>query len=100
MRKFSESIVIKAVVLLFSVFCIVTIIKLQFENNEIQNEIGSYNVNNEVSGLKAELEEKEKQVEELERELAKPVDEDYVVRVAKEKLGLRLPPEIIFYNGD
>ena len=100
MRKFSESIVIKAVIVLFSVFCIVTIIKLQFENNEIQNEIGSYNENSEVSGLKAELEQKEELVEELERELAEPVDEDYIVRVARENLGLRLPPEIIFYNGD
>ncbi len=100
MRKFSESIVIKAVVVLFSIFCIVTIIKLQFENNEIQNEIGNYSENNEVSGLKAELEEKQKQVEELEKELENPVDEDYVVRVARERLGLRLPPEIIFYNGD
>jgi cell division protein FtsB len=100
MRKFSESIVIKAVVVLFSIFCIVTIIKLQFENNEIQNEIGNYSENNEVSGLKAELEEKQKQVEELEKELDKPVDEDYIIRVARERLGLRLPPEIIFYNGD
>ena len=61
MRKFSESIVIKAVIVLFSVFCVVTIIKLQFENNEIQNAIGHYDENNDVSGLKSELEEKEKQ---------------------------------------
>lgn len=100
MRKFSESIVIKAVIVLFSVFCVVTIIKLQFENNEIQRQIGSYNENSDVSGLKAELEEKEELVAKLERELAEPVDEDYIIRIAKEKLGLRLPPEIIFYNGD
>ncbi len=100
MRKFSESIVVKAVIVLFSVLCVVTIIKLQFENNEIQNQIGNYNENSDVSGLKAELEEKEELVAELERELAEPVDEDYIVRIAKEKLGLRLPPEIIFYNGD
>ena len=30
--------------------------------------------------------------------LSSPVDYDYIVRVAREKLGLHLPDEIIYYN--
>ena len=91
MRNFTDSIVVKAVIVLFSVFCIATIIKLQFENNEIQSQI---------ENCKVDLEEKVERDEALERELNEPVDEDYIKDKAKEKLDLRDPAEIIFYNGD
>lgn len=51
---------------------------------------------------KAEL-EKEKEaltleVEELRYLIDCPVDYDYIVRVAREKLNLHLPDEIVYYN--
>ena len=36
--------------------------------------------------------------ERLQTELDAPVDDEYIEKVAKEKLGYRKPAEIIFYN--
>ena len=44
---------------------------------------------------KAELAE---EIEELKYFLDHPVDGEYIVRMAREKLGLNLPGEIIYYN--
>ena len=44
---------------------------------------------------KAALEEK---VENMRYRLDSPLDDDYVARVAREKLGLCFPDEIIFYG--
>ena len=38
------------------------------------------------------------EVEELEDQLARPYDDEYIKSVAREKLGLRMPDEILFYN--
>ena len=37
-------------------------------------------------------------IDELEIRIAAPMDDDYIERVAREKLGFRNPNEIIFYN--
>ena len=91
MKRFSRSILVRIAVLLFSLFCIVTIINLQFEKNSIEDEISSLNV---------KLQEAMEERDDLERQLNESFDEEYIIKVAKEKLGLRLPQEIIFYTGD
>lgn len=57
---------------------------------------------NRLSADKAELEEKisdaEVRVAELKYELDAPMDEEYILRVARKKLGLVLPEEIIYYT--
>ena len=57
---------------------------------------------NEFMREKAVLEEKRDQlsdeIDELRYLIDCPVDYDYIVRVAKEKLGLHLPDEIVYYN--
>ena len=40
----------------------------------------------------------EYEIDELEYLLDSPVDYDYIVRVARDKLGLHLPNEIVYYN--
>ena len=56
----------------------------------------------ELQGKKAELEERindiEYEIDELEYLIESPIDYDYIVRVAREKLGLHLPDEIVYYN--
>ncbi|MBE6583404.1 MAG: septum formation initiator family protein [Ruminococcaceae bacterium] len=52
----------------------------------------------EKEALELRLEEYENNIEELEYLLDSPVDYDYIVRMAREKLGLHLPDEIIYYN--
>lgn len=53
----------------------------------------------EKAALEDKVNEYEAEVEKLEYLIDCPVDYDYIVRVAKEKLNLYLPDEII-YNND
>ena len=48
--------------------------------------------------LQKEKEALQTEVEELKYLLDCPVDFDYIVRVAREKLNLHLPDEIVYYN--
>lgn len=91
MKKFSESITLRIAIILFCVFCVIVTIGVRFKYNDYLKEI---------SDKQMELDRIEEEVAELEREYEKPFDKDYIIRIAKDKLGLRLPPEIIFYNGD
>ena len=56
----------------------------------------------ELQKRQSELEKQkdayEYEIEELQYLIDSPVDYEYIVRVAKEKLGLHLPNEIIYYN--
>lgn len=53
----------------------------------------------EANRLNEEIEKKEEEVEELRYLIDSPVDDAYIIRVAREKLGLVFPDEEIFYNG-
>jgi cell division protein FtsB len=48
--------------------------------------------------LKVDKERLEDEIEELRYLLDSPVDRDYIIRMAREKLGLNLPDEIVYYN--
>jgi cell division protein FtsB len=52
----------------------------------------------EKDALEDKVEEYEAEVEELEFLINSPVDYEYIIRVAKEKLNLLLPDEIIYHN--
>ena len=73
----------------FIIFCVLFVLNTQLEYNRLQQKkndlektVGDYNIS----------------IDKLKNELNTPIDEDYIVRVAKERLNLRLPEEIIFYN--
>lgn len=56
-------------------------------------------LSDEKDALKAQISSKEEDIEEKEYLLDIPLtDKDYIVRVAKEKLGLFLPGEIVYYS--
>lgn len=52
----------------------------------------------EKEAYEQKVEEYEAEVEELEYLLNAPFDKDYIIRIAKEKLNLYLPDEIIYHN--
>ena len=52
----------------------------------------------EREALEEKIEEYEYEIEELHYLIDSPVDYDYIVRVAREKLGLHLHDEIVYYN--
>ena len=71
------------------IVCIITILRLQIQFNKL---------NEEKKVLEAQVEEYAEDIEELKAEIARPFDDEYVIRVAREKLGYHLPDEIIYYN--
>ena len=52
----------------------------------------------EQAALLTQLEEKQEDIDELQYLLDAPVDKDYIIRVAREKLGMNFPDEIVYYN--
>lgn len=80
---------VKAAILFIILVCVFTILKLQVQFNGL---------NETRKELKDELNKYSDKVEELEDEIAQPFDDEYVIRVAREKLGYHLPDEIIYYN--
>lgn len=80
---------IKLTILVVICFCAVNIIRLRTEYNELKQ-------------TEAQLiEEKENYLDEIDRlmsELEREMDDEYVMRIAREKLNYYLPDEVIFYN--
>lgn len=89
MGKSRMNFFIKAAIITFICFCLVTIIKLQFTFNELKQ------TNAE---LQKQIDNYEFSIEELDDQLERPFDRDYIIRIAREKLNYCLPDEIIFYS--
>lgn len=83
------NIFLKAAIAVFIVVCGASILKMQFEYNDLTEE---------RTALEAEIASLEESIEELEIRISSDYDDDYVRSVAREKLNLRMPEEIIFYN--
>ena len=52
----------------------------------------------EQAALLTQLEENQEDIDELQYLLDAPVDKDYIIRVAREKLGMNFPDETVYYN--
>lgn len=72
-----------------AVFCVITIVTLQMQYNTLQTQ---------KQELTEELSVIANRIEELQNALNTPFDDDYIIKIAREKLNLRLPEEIVFYN--
>ena len=83
------NIFVRIAVIIVIVVCLITILKLQIQFNKL---------NEEKKVLAAQVEEYQEDIEELKAEIERPFDDEYVIRVAREKLGYHLPDEIIYYN--
>ena len=91
MKSFTSNIFFKIAVLMFAVLCTVSVIRLYLKNNDIKSE---------TEVVKTKIDEEERKVGELKNKLDAPFDDSYVIELAKEKLHLRLPEEIIFYTDN
>lgn len=80
---------VKAAIILFICFCLVLIINQQLELNELKS--------NTIL-LNEQIETYNDSIEQISEQLAQPYDDEYVQRVAREKLNYRMPDEIIFFN--
>ncbi len=75
--------------MVFVIFCSVTIIRMQFEFNELKE-------NKEQ--VEEQIKSYQLKIDELQAQLDEQFNTDYIMRVARDKLNYRLPDEIIFYN--
>lgn len=79
----------KLALVLFTALCIITVVKLKMEFNTLED-------------TKRSLEERiaaaERSNAELKNKLETPFDDEYVAEIAKKKLNLVMPDEVIFYN--
>ncbi len=79
---------IKLTILVVICFCAVNIIRLRTEYNSLRAQ---------EAELRAQKEEYEERIDRLKEELAHPMDDEYVMRIAR-TLGYYLPDEVIFFN--
>lgn len=89
MRRSKHSLIFNIVVTMFVFLCVMSIVKLQIEINR-------QNVENEA--IIKENQQIQYDIDQYKNDLNTPKDEAYYERKAREKLNLRLPEEIIFYN--
>ncbi len=80
---------VKLTILVVICFCAVNIIRLRTEYN---------NLRDSEEDLLKEKAEYEEAIDKLKSDLAAEMDEEYIMRIAREKLNYYLPDEIIFYN--
>jgi len=73
----------------FVIFCSVTIIRMQFEFNELKED---------KEQVEEQIKNYQLRIDELQAQLDEQFNTDYIMRVARDKLNYRLPDEIIFYN--
>lgn len=89
MKILSHNIFVRFAALIFTIVCIVSLIVLRLENNEKKIK---------ADALREDVEEMENYISELEADIAKPFDDEYVADIAHSELGLRYPQEVIFYS--
>ncbi|MBR6682116.1 MAG: septum formation initiator family protein [Clostridia bacterium] len=87
--KNRSNIFVKTAVLVFVIFCSVTIIRMQFEFNELKED---------KEQVEEQIKNYQLRIDELQAQLDEQFNTDYIMRVARDKLNYRLPDEIIFYN--
>lgn len=89
MHSIRMSIPVKLTVFFAFVFLIITYVTIQIKYNKLESQRDELNV---------KIETVSESIEALQNKLDTPFDKDYVISLAKEKLGYCLPDEIIFYN--
>ena len=80
---------VKLTILVVICFCAVNIVRLRNDLNNLKEQEQNY------------IEEKARYEEEIHRlreEYERPMDDEYVMRIAREKLNYYLPDEIVFFN--
>ena len=89
MERKNTGMFVKIAIFALAVFAVVSIVQLQLSFNELRTKRDT---------LKAEVDALQDEADELQEQVDAPVDEEYIIDIAKDKLNLRLPEEIIFYN--
>ncbi len=88
--KSGSSIFLKIAIVLLMVFSIIMILNLQQQFSELEKKHGE---------LRVQVDAYEERIAELQYELDRPFDNEYIIEIARKKLNYHLPDEIIFENN-
>ncbi|MGB4466165.1 MAG: septum formation initiator family protein [Eubacteriales bacterium] len=88
--KNQGNIFVKLAMFIFVAFAIVSIVNLKNEEKHLR----AY-----LDELNSQISYYENEILELKNDLAQPLDDEYIIKVAKAKLNMRLPEEIVFYSN-
>lgn len=89
MQWLKNNLFVKLALCVVALFSVITIVSLQLQYNDLKAQ---------HSALRAEIAAAEERIEEVKETLDMPFDDEYVIKIAREKLNLRLPEEVVFYN--
>jgi Septum formation initiator len=80
---------VKVTMFILICFCLILIVNLQFDLNELKKNSTSLN---------SQIEAYNDSIEQISEQLEQPYDDEYIERVARDKLNYRMPNEIIYFN--
>ena len=83
--------IVRMAAFLISVLFIIIIVSMRLDTNDKQERIAELNL---------QITEMQDYINQLNADLQRPFDDEYIEDVATEKLGMRYPQEVIFYSGD
>ncbi|MBQ1975959.1 MAG: septum formation initiator family protein [Clostridia bacterium] len=90
MHRFKNSGFLRVIIFAMMIVGVVSIVKLQLEYNSLQVR---------RDALLAEIQNTGERMEMLQSSLDMPFNDEYIIKIAREKLNLRLPEEIVYYNN-
>ena len=91
MQNIFRNTIVRMAAFVISVLFIIIIVSMRLDTNDKQERIAERNL---------QITEMQDYINELNADLQRPFDDQYIEDVATEKLGMRYPQEVIFYSGD
>ncbi len=88
--KSETAILVKISLALLAVIFVIGVLSLSLRYNELTKK---------RDALKAEVEKEQLELEKLQREVDAEFNDEYIIKIAREELGYRMPDEIIYYNN-
>lgn len=85
----NSNVIIKLGAVVFILIGLFTVARLEMKYNDIESH---------RKELLAQYEANQELIEDIERDIDAEFNDEYVIKIAKEKLNLCLPEEVIFYN--
>lgn len=82
---------VRFAVLAMVVFFVIMFVALRLQNNDLKAQ---------SLKLQTQIDEMHETIYELEADIARPFDDEYVAEIAHEQLGLCYPQEIIYVSGE
>ncbi|MBP3368157.1 MAG: septum formation initiator family protein [Clostridia bacterium] len=91
MKKAYKNMFVRLSLFAVLIFFTFTFISFRLQNNDLKVR---------ADALQEKIDTLSEHIDELESDLDAPFDDEYVEKVAHDKLGMRYPQEVIYYSGE